>query len=464
MADMELSVGLFPGQGSYRAGCLDGLLADPDGRRVLEAVDDIVTETLGRGLLKSLVDNQALGDDDMSDAEPELVQVAAFAVSVAVAEVLRARGATLSVLVGHSLGEIGALVASGALTVDEGTRILCHRLAVLREHDTSGGRMVALPCDRQRADQILALLASSDAVVAVANGPTQTAVSGPADAISRVARIAEAIGVTPTRLRAPHPFHNPLLEPARRAFAERVRGHRSHGFRIPVYSPILGRYYREQDDLGELLAAHFVTPVEFGAAVTRAHDAGSRIWVEVGGGRALTNLVRARHPEVTVLTPLHGAPDALAATVRFLGGDTATTTTATTAAVPVPAAVTAPAAPPAPPAPEPAPAPPALAEQVAAPAPEVPRSAISRDVIEAKVRKMYAEALEYPEEVFEHEAELEADLGIDSVKQTELMARLGDLFELGPRPEDMRMSDYRTFGKVIDFVTGSLPAVNGSRR
>lgn len=438
MAELEMSVGLFPGQGSYRVGCLEGLLTDQDARRVVDTIDDVVAENFGRGLRQSLVDNAALGDDGLADAEPELVQVAAFAVSVAVFEVLRARGATLSVLVGHSLGEIAALVAAGALTLDEGTRILCHRLAALREHDTSGGRMVALPCDRVRAEQILALLPSSDAVVAVSNGPTQTAVSGPADALSRVARVADAIGMTATHLRAAHPFHSPLLEPARRAFAERVRGHRAHEFRVPVFSPVLGRYYRDGDDLGELLATHLVTPVEFGTAITRAHGSGARIWVEVGGGRALTNLVRARHPEVTVLTPLHGTPDALDGTVRFLGG----AATAAPAPVPVPA---------------PVPTPPVAT-------PEAPKSAISRDVIEARVRKLYADALEYPEDVFEHEAELEADLGIDSVKQTELMARLGDAFELGPRPEGMRMGDYRTFGKVIDFVADSLPAVNGSRR
>ena len=450
MAELEMSVGLLPGQGSYRIGCLESLLADPDARRVVEAVDTVVTENLGRGLVKPLMDNAALGDDGLSDAEPELVQVAAFATSVAVFEVLRAQGATLSVLIGHSLGELAALVAAGALTLDEGTRILCHRLATLREHDTSGGRMVALSCDRGRAEQILALLPSSDTVVAVANGPAQTAVSGPADALSRVTRVADAIGVTATHLRAPHPFHNPLLDRARLQFAERVRGHRSHGFRIPVFSPILGRYYREQDDLGELLAAHFVRPVEFGAAITRAHDAGARIWVEIGGGRSLTNLVRAGHPDVTVLTPLHGAPDSLTETVRFLGGTPSTQPPAP--AVPPPTAAPAPVAPPAPITP------------VTPVAQDAPGTAIARDVIEERVRKLYADALEYPEEVFEHHAELEADLGIDSVKQTELMGRLGDLFELGPRPEGMRMSDYRTFGKVIDFVADSLPAVNGSRR
>jgi acyl carrier protein len=76
---------------------------------------------------------------------------------------------------------------------------------------------------------------------------------------------------------------------------------------------------------------------------------------------------------------------------------------------------------------------------------------------------IYAAALEYPEEVFEPSAELEADLGVDSVKQTELMARLGEQFALGPRPEGMRTSDYRTFGKVVDFVSESLALSGGAR-
>ncbi|HWM04599.1 MAG TPA: acyltransferase domain-containing protein [Actinophytocola sp.] len=446
MPDMELSVGLFPGQGGYQGGCLDGLLTDPDARRVLENVDEVTLEALGRPLLKTLRDNGSLNDDELFDAEPELVQVAAFAVSVALFEIFRARGVAPSILLGHSFGEISALVCAGALTIDEGTRIICHRITVLREHDTSGGRMLALSCDRGRVEQILALLPSSDAVVAVANGPAQTAVSGPADAIGRVARIADAIGVTATRLRAPHPFHNALLEPARRMFAERVRGHRSHGFQIPVYSPILGRYYREQDDLGELLAAHLVAPVEFGAAVERGHDAGARIWVEVGAGRVLTNLVRAQYPAATVLTPLRGSADALAGAVTFLGGTTARTPRTAPAVLPAPVPVQ-----------EPAPVAPSTQDSE-------PDPSMSRDDIEAKVRKLYADALDYPEEVFEPDAELEADLGVDSVKQTELMARLGDVFELGPRPDGMRMSDYRTFGKVIDFVSGSLPAVNGAHR
>ncbi|MDX3108920.1 acyl carrier protein, partial [Nonomuraea angiospora] len=92
----------------------------------------------------------------------------------------------------------------------------------------------------------------------------------------------------------------------------------------------------------------------------------------------------------------------------------------------------------------------------AAGADERPAAAQPREAIAARVRDLYATTLEYPEEVFEDHAELEADLGVDSVKRVELMSRLGLLFELGPRPEDLRVSDYRTFGQVVDFVVDSL--------
>lgn len=70
---------------------------------------------------------------------------------------------------------------------------------------------------------------------------------------------------------------------------------------------------------------------------------------------------------------------------------------------------------------------------------------------------MYAEALEYPIEVFSDEVELEAELGIDSVKQTELLARVSERYQLPPRPADFRLSNYNTMGKVVDLIYSLRP-------
>ncbi|MEV4014578.1 acyltransferase domain-containing protein [Nonomuraea angiospora] len=427
---------------------------------------------LGKGLGRAFSGESA---ERLLDEAPDVLQLAVFATSTAAFRALADEGARFSVLVGHSLGEIAALVAGGALDVAEGAEILCHRIIALREHDSSGGGLLALGCAMDRAQQILDLLPTSGAVIAVDNGPEQTVVSGPADALRRTSAIADAVGLSATVLRAPHPFHSPLLAAAAQDLGRRLTGYGRRGLGVPVFSPILGRYYRDSDDLGRLLAAHLVTPVRFGAAVERLHRSGVGVWVEVGAGRALTSRVLAAHRAASVHTPLLADVATLRETGRFLAPAATgprTAPTAPTAESPQATSIAE--------APHPAPtakgphatitadstrAVPAAEGAQAASADSLGRAVVPdgraagaqpREAIAARVRDLYATTLEYPEEVFEDHAELEADLGVDSVKRVELMSRLGLLFELGPRPEDLRVSDYRTFGQVVDFVVDSL--------
>ncbi|MEU7881418.1 acyltransferase domain-containing protein [Microbispora bryophytorum] len=451
----EITIGAFPGQGAYSPGCLESMLTDNHVRQVVDEIDGIATRMLGRGLKDTvLLTSPPTADELLSDA-PDVLQVAAFATSVALHRLLCRHGAEITLLVGHSLGEISALVAGEALTVAEGTEVLCHRILALREHDTSGGRMLALSCGRDRAEQILALLRDGDAVVAVDNGPKQTTVSGTPDALTRIEAIAAAIGVQGTPLLAPHPFHNPLLQEARADFARRIAGVRARDLRTPVYSPILRRYYRAGEELGPLLASHFVTPVHFGDSVRRLSDAGARIWVELGAGRTLTNLARSIDPSTLALVPLAGRTSSVSEVAAFLRPAAAPAPPAVQTAAPlgVGAPVAGPAHVPVPdvvPVPAPSPAATAATAATAAAAPD-------REEIATRIRQLYARILEYPEEVFEDTAELEADLGVDSVKQTEMFAQVAEAFGLGMRPDGFRVADYPTFGAVVDFVHRSAP-------
>jgi acyl carrier protein len=80
----------------------------------------------------------------------------------------------------------------------------------------------------------------------------------------------------------------------------------------------------------------------------------------------------------------------------------------------------------------------------------------SRESVFREIVEIYAVALEYPNEVFTPDVELEAELGIDSVKQTELLGRLSEQYALPPRPADFRLSDYNTLGKVAEFVFNAM--------
>jgi hypothetical protein len=54
-------------------------------------------------------------------------------------------------------------------------------------------------------------------------------------------------------------------------------------------------------------------------------------------------------------------------------------------------------------------------------------------------------------------ADLEADLGVDSVKQTELLARVAEQYALPPLPDDFRLADYTTLGRIADLVMATIP-------
>lgn len=503
--DLDIRVGLLPGQGGYRPGALRWAWQ----RRALAVtevfgqIDEVAIRFTGQPVTGQIFSASPPSLSDMLAGSPDLLQLAIFGQSVAVFRLIEAAGARLSCLVGHSLGEIAALVCAGAYTAGQGAEIICHRSAAVREAGGTDGRMLALAADAARGEEILHLLGSSDLALAVDNGPGQIVISGPIKDLQRVATIASAINVAVTPIASPAPFHNSALAPARRELARRISGIAHSSLRIPVYSPILARQYRDSDDLPSLLGLHLVTPVRFGAAVNRVYDAGARIFVEVGAGSALTGLAAAAHPDITVLRPLAGPDEeaALAQTVTYLAGQPASATDARPA--PAPAARETPAAPrwdsgitllepaqtavswPAvqPAAPEPvavswpagqarsaelaagwpgegaaaAPQPPA--RETTAPAAAGAQAGVTREEILRGVRALYAEALEYPEDVLTEEAEFEAHLGVDSLKQTEMFNRLSQRYAIPAVPEDV--TDIDTIGKAVDFIYEALTGSPG---
>jgi [acyl-carrier-protein] S-malonyltransferase len=510
--DLDICVGLLPGQGGYRPGALGRAWQrrEPAVTEVFGQIDEVAVRFTGQPVTGQIFSASPPSLSDMLAGSPDLLQLAIFGQSVAAFRLIEAAGGRLSCLVGHSLGEIAALVCAGAYTAGQGAQIICHRSAAVREAGAADGRMLALGADAAKGEEILHLLGSAGLVLAVDNGPGQIVISGPVADLQRVATIASAINVAATPLASPAPFHNSVLAPARRELARRISGIAHGSLRIPVYSPILSRQYRDSDDLPSLLGMHLVTPVRFGAAVSRLYDAGARIFVEVGAGSALTGLAAAAHPDVTVLRPLAGPDDeaALAQTVTYLAGrpaappatpappawetpaaprwDNGTTRLEPTPvpvvswppvqpAAPEPAAVSWPAPQAAAPAAAPWPAsddlPAVWAREGAADAPapaarETTASAaaggqarVTREEILRGVRALYAEALEYPEDVLTEDAEFEAHLGVDSLKQTEMFTRLSKRYAIPAVPEDV--TDIDTIGKAVDFIYAALTAGAG---
>ncbi|MGW1076957.1 acyltransferase domain-containing protein [Streptomyces sp. NPDC002537] len=482
MHTMDTATGpvlLFPGQGGFDGVALDRARHEhPEIHAVFERIDAVTTELFSRRVSDVLFGDRPVELATLLQDECWVSQLAIYGAGLAAHQVLTAQGVRPSVLMGHSLGEITALVAAGAYSVEDGARIVIRRTTVIAERDAGGGAMVALATSPDRAAHLVGLVADPLLAVATENHDLQTVLSGPRPALGHVRAIAQQLKVGCVDLDAAFAFHNPSLADAAPQFADYVRGFARQPLTAPVYSPILQRFYEPEENLADRLADHFTLPVKFSTAVRALHGRGERTFVEAGGRATLTALVPkvlqdTAGDELTVLSTLsvgrgnvlrlpgtlaslqglglatgdglhslrrHLVPelterefatfwatarqDVLDLVGRQVAAFRGTTTTA--------------------------------AAEPAAAAPAAVAAVPGRADLFASVRALYAEALEYPEEVFTPDALLEAELGVDSVKQVELMSRASQHFGLPARSSDFRLADYETLDKIVGLIETEL--------
>jgi acyl transferase domain-containing protein len=496
MSDSRAAV-LFPGQGAFSGAALKDVAAEyPQIAETLTKIDEVAKAELNVSLTETLLGESAPNIDELMKRSPDVLQLAIYATSIGLYRILETYGFKPTVLIGHSLGEISAMVCGGAFTVRDGAEIVCHRVQALKALGDRSGYMVAVGTNAARARQMLELLGVQRSAIAVENEEGQTVVSGDEKEMDAVMELAKVLPVPVVRLFSPYPFHSPVVEPITQDFAARLSKLERGPLTTPVYSPILGRHYEESDRLTDQLAEHLSHPVRFADAIRMAHGEGVQRFVECGALDTLSGIVRrilagSEFEVVPCLVPGPGARQTLESAVETLTGkvvgtrpvarDLAELLPAGTDAATIGAffaehgdrvqnfvqaefdafraahGMTAPQ--------QEAPA------QPAAPAPEAPVAAAaaasgdsnggpgSRADLFAELVTLYATALEYPEEVFTEDVALEAELGVDSVKQAELIARIAERYNMPPRPEDFRLGDYDTLGKVTDFVYSQVGAV-----
>jgi acyl transferase domain-containing protein len=209
-----------------------------------------------------------------------------------------------TIVLGHSLGEIAALVCAGGFTVHAGAALLCHCIAATFRSGLPAGGMIAMTCGESWARQAMDLIGDESLIVAMVNGPRQVVISGLTSALVKVERIADAVGIASRRLPVPTTaLHNPLMESGRAEVYRRICRIPQGPLTIPVYSPTFGRFYHDSDEFADLLSMLLVRPVRFGDALTRMYEQGTRVFVQMGAGNSLTALAASALPDIAALAP-----------------------------------------------------------------------------------------------------------------------------------------------------------------
>ena len=295
---------LFPGQGAFRDREPAKLAArHAEFRQIFTEIDGVARRLGAREPSAHVLDAPRPLRQLVREA-PDVVQLAIYGTSLALWTVLRARGQDATMLIGHSAGEIAALVAGGAFTLVEGAEIVAHRSAVLADVAGDDGGMLALACDAERSRRVIDAVGDPLVAVAVRNGPQQVVLAGPTGSLKAVAAVARALKIVATPLPVAYPFHSPMLAHAVPEFAARIRHIEPRPLRTLVFSPILGRFHRPDDALCEHLATALVAPVAFDRALARLLEAGVRTFIECATAGTLTRIVERCLPGATALPAL----------------------------------------------------------------------------------------------------------------------------------------------------------------
>ncbi len=273
---------LFPGQGSQTADMRDQVERHrPD---LLELAQSEVSEDLF----------ERAGDGT------RWAQPAIFCAALAGYEVLKDRYEP-DLMAGHSLGEISALVAAGALDAGDGLRLVAARGRLMQEaaEETGDGGMLAVRArDRAPVERIAA---EADVSIANDNAPDQLVLSGAVAALDEAERLLSEQKVRAKRLPVAGAFHSPLMESAVEPFRRLAESTDVRAVRVPVLSCVTAAPF---EDVREQLVQAITHPVRW-TGVTRAlHDMGATSFVETGPGRVLTNLVRKSLDDVEADAPL----------------------------------------------------------------------------------------------------------------------------------------------------------------
>ena len=284
---------VFPGQGAQFVGMGKELY---DNNAEARALFEKANEILGF----SITDLMFAGtDEDLR--KTAVTQPAIFIHSVLLAKSLGEEFRP-DMVAGHSLGEFSALVAAGALSFEDGLRLVSARAQAMQKAceltESTMAAVLALPDEK-----VEEICAGIDGVVVCANYncPGQLVISGEVAAIDAACEALKAAGAKRAlKLKVGGAFHSPCMEPARAELAAAIEATEFHTPVCPVFQNVDALPHTDPAEIKANLVAQLTAPVGWTQTVRNMIADGATEFVELGPGKVLQGLVAKIDPSVAV--------------------------------------------------------------------------------------------------------------------------------------------------------------------
>jgi len=287
---------LYTGQGSQYPNMLRALRErEPLVAAVFEEADRVMAPYLERPLSSYLFPDPDDADAVARAAEElkrtEITQPAVLTVDVALTRLLAAYGIVPDLVMGHSLGEYGALVASGALPFEDALLAVSARGREMADLEVEDRGLMAAVFGPLEQIRTLVESTPGEVVVANINSTRQAVIGGATEAVTRAIEAFTEAGLQTVPLPVSHAFHTSIVAPASEPLRRTLEGLRLAPPEIPLVANVDGRLYPTGPDavprMLDLLAAQVASPVQFVEGLETLYDEGARVFVEVGPKRAL---------------------------------------------------------------------------------------------------------------------------------------------------------------------------------
>ena len=276
---------IFPGQGAQFSGMgLDLYENSPEAQELFEQANKIlgfrITDIMFEGTAEQL-------------KETKVTQPAIFLHSVILAKTL-GESFKPEMVAGHSLGEFSALVTSGAMTFEDGLKLVSQRaIAMQKACETNPSTMAAVLGLENNVVEKICKETEGVVVAANYNCPGQLVISGEINAINTACeKLKEAGAKRALVLPVGGAFHSPMMEPAREELAKAIENTTLSSPSCPIYQNVTANAVTNVEEIKKNLISQLTAPVRWTQSIQQMIADGGTSFTEVGPGKVLQGLMR----------------------------------------------------------------------------------------------------------------------------------------------------------------------------
>ena len=278
---------VFPGQGSQFVGMGKDLY---DNNEKAKELFEKANEILGFRITDIMFEGT---DEELT--QTKVTQPAVFLHSVISALCFGDEFAP-TMVAGHSLGELSALVAAGALSFEDGVKLVSARaIAMQKACEAAPGTMAAvIGLPDEKIEEICAEVSTDGNIVVAANYncPGQLVISGNVDAINAACEKLKAAGAKRALpLKVGGAFHSPLMQPAKEELEKAIKATTFSEPKCPVYQNVDAQPHTDPAEIQANLIAQLTSSVRWTASVQNMIKAGANDFTECGPGKALQGMI-----------------------------------------------------------------------------------------------------------------------------------------------------------------------------